>query len=286
MQFHRPPAIYPASVQLKATDLKRSLEFYQEIVGFKVFEESSSHANLGADGKTAILSLVQPEDVVPKQGRTTGLYHFALRLPERSHLGLFVKHLAEKGIEFGAADHLVSEAIYFEDPDKNGIEVYVDTDPESWEWTNGDVNMDTLPLDLDSLLEEAEQSSQSWAGLPGSTIVGHIHLHVSNLVQAETFYAHGLGFEVVLRFRGSASFLSTEKYHHHVGVNIWNGVDAPRPPKHSAGLDHFTLVFPSQERLEQAVFDLSCIGAYVENVDGKHFVEDPSGNGIVLTAVS
>ena len=87
MQFHRPPAIYPASVQLKATDLKRSLEFYQEIVGFKVFEESSSHANLGADGKTAILSLVQPEDVVPKQGRTTGLYHFAPRPPERSHLG-------------------------------------------------------------------------------------------------------------------------------------------------------------------------------------------------------
>ena len=144
-----------------------------------------------------------------------------------------MKHLAEKGIEFGAADHLVSEAIYFEDPDKNGIEVYVDTDPESWEWTNGDVNMDTLPLDLDSLLEEAEQSSQSWAGLPGSTIVGHIHLHVSNLVQAETFYAHGLGFEVVLRFRGSASFLSTEVPPPRRGQHLeWRR--CPRPPKHSA----------------------------------------------------
>ena len=129
----------------------------------------------------------------------------------------------------------------------------MDTDPESWEWTNGDVNMDTLPLDLDSLLEEAEQSSQSWAGLPGSTIVGHIHLHVSNLVQAETFYAHGLGFEVVLRFRGSASFLSTEKYHHHVGVNIWNGVDAPRPPKHNgAGL--FPPCFPQSREARTSCF--------------------------------
>ena len=142
----------------------------------------------------------------------------------------------------------------------------------------------TRSLDLDSLLEEAEQSSQSWAGLLQYYRGPYPPACVKPSASRDVL-CPWVGFRGSTALSGAPLFLSTEKYHHHVGsTSEWR--DAPRPPKHSAGLDYFTLVFPSQERLEQAVFDLSCIGAYVENVDGKHFVEDPSGNGIVLTAVS
>lgn len=281
MQFHRPPAIYVEEVQIKVTQLKRSVEFYQNILGFKVLEQSEHKAQLSSGKTRPILSLVHPENAAPKQEGTTGLYHFALRMPSRADLALFVKHLAGAGIKFGAGDHLVSEAIYFADPDGSGIEVYADTDPSTWEWDNGRVKMDTLPVDFDRLLAAANPG-RVWQGLPADAILGHIHLHVSHLQEAEEFYTQGLGFEVVLRYRG-ALFMSTERYHHHVAVNIWNGLGAPRPPQNSAGLDYFTVVFPSNARLDQAVQDLQTLGAVVKDVDGRLMVEDPSGNVIRLT---
>lgn len=283
MRYHDAPATYVKNVQLKTEDLERSIRFYKNSLGFQILEQDAHSAKFTADGKTELISLVQPANVIPKQNRTTGLYHFALLLPKRSDLALLVMHLQEQGIRFGASDHLVSEAVYFEDPDGNGIEIYADTDPSTWAWSTQGVSMDTKPLDFDDLLTSASEAMQRWNGMPPDTIIGHIHLHVSQLGESEVFYTQGLGFEVVSRFRGSALFLSTNKYHHHVALNTWHGVGAPRPPKNSAGLDFFTLVFPDEKSLQTVTANLEAIGIVVNNTDGKISVEDPAGDVIVLT---
>src|SRR4029079_19177870 len=136
-------------------------------------------AVLTADGKTALLTIEQPDNVVPSQGRTTGLYHFALLLPTRSDLAQIVQHFANLGVSLGSSDHLVSEALYLSDPDGNGIEIYRDRDPSEWNWGNSEVEMAVDPLNFADLLAGGKQ--QSWRGLPAGTVMGHIHLHVSEL---------------------------------------------------------------------------------------------------------
>src|SRR5690606_10786635 len=126
-----------------------------------------------------LLSLEQPDDVVGMKGRTTGLYHFALLLPTRKDLAAIVRHFAQLRVPLGSSDHLVSEALYLSDPDGNGIEIYRDRDPEEWRWMNGQVHMVTDPLDFRGLLNDTEEVE--WRGLPEDTIMGHIHLHVSDL---------------------------------------------------------------------------------------------------------
>ncbi len=137
--------------------LDTSIQFYQQIVGFDILEKTDSQAFLTADGKTSILSLEQPEGAKPKQPRTTGLYHFAILLPNRSDLANFVFHCREHNLMLGSSDHLVSEALYFNDPDGNGIEVYIDKDPNTWKWQNGQVAMAVDPLDFDNLLKEGQK---------------------------------------------------------------------------------------------------------------------------------
>lgn len=281
MHFHQAPHTYVEHVTLKVQDLQRALQFYQEVIGFRVLERTESTASLTANGKTALLSIEQPDDVVPMQGRTTGLYHFALLLPSRADLARVVRHLADRGIRLGASDHLVSEALYLSDPDGNGIEIYRDRDPSEWVWHNGEVDMAVDPLNFRDLLSGADQLPP-WDGLPADTLMGHIHLHVSELRAAEQFYVQGLGFEVVNRFGSQALFLSTGKYHHHIGLNTWNGVGAPRPPANSAGLKSFTLVYPHAAARDQAAEKLRAMGVSVSEEGSALTADDPSGNRILL----
>ena len=280
MRFHRGSHTFVEQVKLKVMDLERSLAFYQQVVGFRVLDRTERTASLTADGHTALLFIKQPEDVALLQGRTTGLYHFALLLPTRSDLAQMVRQLAASGIQIGSADHLVSEALYFSDPDGNGIEIYRDRDPSEWTWRNGIVQMTTDPLDFRDLL--SSEPPREWDGLPAGTLMGHIHLHVSELRKTEEFYVKGLGFNVISRFGSQALFISTANYHHHIGLNTWNGVGAPKPPANSVGLRSFTLVFPDDAARNQAVAALQEIGASVENERGIWMTEDPSGNRIQL----
>ncbi|TJY42841.1 VOC family protein [Cohnella pontilimi] len=280
MNFHREPNTYVGQVNLKVQNLERSLKFYQEVIGFKVLEQTEKSANLTADGKTVLLSIEQPDHVVPMQGRTTGLYHFAILLPTRSDLAQIVVHLANMGLRLGSSDHLVSEALYLSDPDGNGIEIYRDRDPSEWKWKNGDVQMAVDPLDFRDLLSGVNQ--QTWNGLPADTVMGHIHLHVSELTKTENFYIKGLGFEVVNRFGPQALFISTGKYHHHIGLNTWNGVGAPQPSENSVGLKSFTLIYPNGPARDRAVANLQSMGASVTEENGAFMTSDPSGNRILL----
>lgn len=280
MSFHKEPTMYVSSVHLNVADIKRSKKFYQEVLGFQVLEEADKLVRLTADGKHALLVMEQPDNVIPKRGRTTGLYHFAILLPTRADLAHFVRHIVPLGMELGASDHKVSEALYFSDPDGNGIEVYRDRDPSEWNWENEQVEMTVDPLDAEDLLSAAKGGA--WNGLPEETVMGHIHLHVAHLPEVERFYTEGLGFEVVTRYGNQALFLSDAKYHHHVALNTWNGVGAPQPEPSSVGLKAYTIMISDEEKRQNMINRLQAIGSSVQAFGNQYMTEDPSGNQIIL----
>lgn len=278
-KFFEKPTIYVGEVSINVTDLKKSLEFYRDFLGFKVLEQSEFEAKLTADGKKALLTLVQPENVQPKAPRTTGLYHFAILLPSRSDLAAFLRHIAENGgsnMRLGASDHFVSEALYFDDPDGNGIEIARDRDSSTWEWQGNTVSMGTVALDAQGLLADMKEP---WQGMPEDTVMGHIHLHVDNLETARDFYVNGIGYDIVTEYPG-ALFSSHNGYHHHIGLNVWNGEGAPQPFENSVGLNWYSLVFPNEETLEKTVEQVRKLNAPIREEAGDYFVKDPAGNTI------
>jgi catechol 2,3-dioxygenase len=280
-KFFQKPTIYVGEVNIKVSNLTNSLDFYQRVFGFEILEQSERKAVLSADGVRPILIVEQPEDVTPKMGRTTGLYHFAILLPRRADLANFLKHLIQtegSTIRLGASDHYVSEALYFDDPDGNGIEVASDKPSTDWNWNNGYVDMATISLDAEGLLAE---SDKEWDGIPKDTVMGHIHLHVANIEETENFYVNGLGFNIVTRLPG-ALFASTGGYHHHLGLNVWNGVGAPAPAATSVGLNWFSLVLPDEVTREKIVAKLTQMGVNADTVGNSVVVKDPAGNTIQL----
>lgn len=282
MDFHQKPIKFIGQVNLKVKDLERSLTFYKEIIGFKLLKQTGKTAELTADGNTVLLTIEQPDHAISKQEGTTGLFHFALLLPNRSDLGNVLKHFIQIKYPIqGASDHLVSEALYLADPDGNGIEIYADRHPSEWEWINNEVVMPSDPLDHENLLAQAADSS--WKELPSSTIMGHIHLHVSDLQKNRQFYIDGLGFEVVSRYGNHALFISDGKYHHHIAMNVWNGVNAPQAPSNSAGLESFTVKLSNKKQRDQIIQQLKAIGAPISEENEHLVTSDPSGNRIRLS---
>ncbi|MET3698930.1 catechol 2,3-dioxygenase [Bacillus oleivorans] len=285
MKFHQAPTIFVGQVHLKVQNLDRSVAFYQQIIGFKVLEKTEHKAVFTADGKTPLLIVEQPENVKPLNHRDTGLYHFALLLPSRPLLAKALIHLAQSQYPLqGASDHFVSEALYLADPDGNGIEIYADRPADTWEWNNGEVNMATVGLNVQDLL--AEDDGTPWQGLPEATVMGHIHLQVSELAKIEEYYVKGLGLDVVTRYGRQALFISDNGYHHHIGLNTWNSLGGKAPAENSVGLSWFTLVFPSEEIRNQKIDQLKAINAPVQEENGKFITNDPSGNTIWLVVNS
>lgn len=281
MNFHQKPITYTDEVGLKVLDLDGMKKFYRDIIGFEVISEEGNEVRLGTDGNS-LLRLTASEGLMPKRGRYAGLYHFAILLPNRKELGKILLHLHNRGIRVGSSDHLVSEALYLSDPEGNGIEIYRDRDPEEWSWSGGEVAMAVDPIDAEGILREAGLANESWSGMPAGTLMGHVHLHVSNLPEAQKFYTEGIGFEVVTQMGGQAVFLSDQKYHHHVALNIWNGMGIPALPENEAGLDFFTLVVADEVKRSEMADRLSALGAEVTEADGYWETKDPAGITIRL----
>lgn len=276
--YHDRPNIYPHDLVVKVVDLDRSLAFYQNIMGLKILETTATGHVLTADGSTPLVTIISGPEMKPKLPRRTGLYHFAVLLPDRVALGSFLKNLQERQYPItGGAWHGVSEAVYLQDPDDNGIEVYADTPEAGWDKDSDGISMVTERLDFEALIALAE--GREWKGMPEETILGHMHLHVADLEKAYAFY-HALGFEVTQRLRQQAYFVSTGGYHHHIGFNIWNGRNAESLPENSAGMAYFTLKFPSGETMKKGIDALKEKGYPVTEEAGGIFARDPSGNRI------
>jgi len=230
-----PNLIWPLrSVTLKALDLPAQIAFYRQF-GFQLDKESSTIATLTAGSFELALSALQ--NGRPRPAHTAGLFHFAILLPHRESLGSFLRYASHHSWDFvGAADHLVSEALYYSDPEGNGIEVYADLPSELWTWKNDKVVMDTLPLDLDAL---AEISSEDWLGFPLATRLGHMHLTVRDLDTSQSFY-ESLGLRLTANW-GRFRFLSWDNYHHHVAVNLLAGPNAAPTAPDISGLASFSI---------------------------------------------
>jgi catechol 2,3-dioxygenase len=256
------------TVHLTVSDLSRSLDYYRRAIGLDVLHEADGEAVLGSGGEP-LLQLAELPGARPADGYS-GLFHFALLVPERVDLARWLAHAARDGVSLtGASDHFVSEALYLRDPDQHGIEIYWDRPRELWE---GKVQrMGSWPLDLDDLLKLQTGENEQFAGLAQGTKMGHVHLRVSDVDETIGFYRDLLGFDLMAQLGPEAAFLSAGGYHHHLGGNTWESRGAGQAPEGTATLQHFTILLPDEAARDAAA----------ERV-GDTRVADPSGNTLVL----
>ena len=273
------------TVRLTVSDLARSVSFYEDALGLRATDGEDGTAALRA-GDDRVLIELHPDSAPPaRDPRSPGLYHLAVLMPDRPALAKALARLGSARWPLGgASDHLVSEALYLADPDGNGIEIYRDRPQDQWPRQDGTVAMATLPLDLKDLLDELDESDQIAPLAPTGTRMGHVHLQVSDLAEAEAFYAGILGFEVTVRTYPGALFVSAGGYHHHIGLNTWQSAGAEPGRPGSVGLRSFEVVLPDDGELDRVLRRIHAAGLETEPTAQGSLVRDPSGNGVLLSA--
>jgi catechol 2,3-dioxygenase len=271
--FRLPDDTHVGAVRLQVSDLRRSLAYYEKVLGFRVPARTGSTAALAAHGDDRVLVWLHEKKGVTSAPGAIGLYHFAILVPDRAELGRFSAHLARLDARVGMADHLVSEALYLWDPDGLGIEVYADRPKEEWQQDGRQLVMTTDTLNVRSLLAAA--GGREWAGMPAGSTIGHVHLHVGDLPTAEAFYHRALGFDKTVWDYPGALFMSAGGYHHHLGTNTW----APGPPVRpdQAQLLEWELVVPFSADAVTAAESLRTEGYSVEQQPSGWLAADPWG---------
>lgn len=255
------PGARIGAVTLRVSDLAESRRFYREAIGLRELEGPSGESQNGGSSSGSapngeaifgapgddrpLLRLIGAPAAPARPAGTTGLFHLAILVPSRVDLARSLARLVSGGRRLsGASDHIVSEALYLNDPEGNGIEIYRDRPREEWRTSDsGEVEMATLPLDLQSVIDELADGDPG-AEVGAGTTIGHVHLNVADLAAAEDFYSGRLGFDVMVRGYPGALFVAAGGYHHHIGLNTWNGQGASAPPAGSLGLDHFEVLVP------------------------------------------
>jgi catechol 2,3-dioxygenase len=282
------PSLRVTAVRLAVSDLPRSVDFYERVLGLPVLERQDDSARLGTDPERPALVLDDIEHPTRLAPRSTGLFHVAWLHPSRAALANSVRRVVAQRWRFdGASDHGVSEALYLTDPDGLGIELYADRPREQWERAPGGrgLNLVTLPLDLEDLL--AQDPGGPVPALPVDTSVGHVHLKVSEVPRATAFYRDALGFEEQASMPG-ASFLSAGGYHHHVGLNSWQSEGATPPPDTAPGLREVEFELGDPDALEELERQLGdgAGGASASREQGAVSVRDPEGQLLTFTSRS
>lgn len=300
------PDLTLGPVHITVADLDRSIDFYERAIGLRLRNRAPDQAMLGA-GESDLLGLHAVPGARPSHGYS-GLFHFALLVPERADLARWLAHAVSDGVHLtGMADHFVSEAIYLDDPDGHGIEIYWDRPREVWAGRVAE-RMTTLPLDVEDLLNELDgDDSQLGDGAflaPTGTLMGHVHLRVSDIAASTAFYRDVLGFDLMASFGSQAAFLSAGGYHHHIGANTWGSAGAGQSPDGVATLRHMTLQLPTSAEVERVAERAAAAGYVGEAVDvgatggeadhreaiagnaisGGLLLRDPSGNGLHFVA--
>jgi catechol 2,3-dioxygenase len=240
-------------VELRVRDIDRALACYRDIAGFGLERREGDRAALRAGGGAAFLVLNAEGVTEPADPHATGLFHTAFRYPDRGSLGDALARVLDAGLQLGAGDHLVSESLYVDDPDGNGVELYWDRPAAEWPAPNADmkVPMATLPVDLDGLYRGGHGSDALGDQAPEGTDVGHVHLQVSDVEQTVRFYTDVLRLDLTARLGRSAAFLSSNGYHHNVGANAWRSRGSKPAQKQRAGLER--IVFEATDEELQAL---------------------------------
>jgi catechol 2,3-dioxygenase len=266
--YRLPDTTHVGSVHLQVSDLQQSLSYYEQVLGLSSRNVTGESATLSPDSDEEPLVVLHTRPGVTHARRGAfGLFHFAILLPDRAALGKFAAHVSSLDIKVGMADHLVSESLYLWDPDALGIEVYADRPRSSWRHNDLELAMTTDPLDIDSVF--AAGGGEQWTGAPRGTTMGHVHLHVGSLTEAEAFYHRALGLDKTVWSYPGALFLSAGGYHHHLGTNVWSS--GPAPSADQAQLLEWELIVPSPK-------DVAAIG---RSLDGAGYRAESRGDTLI-----
>jgi catechol 2,3-dioxygenase len=260
-------------VTIRVRGLDTVADFYRDVIGLAVMERTATRATLGAGGVKLLILEAHP-GAANESRNAAGLYHTAFLMPTRKDLARWLVHAAINRVPLsGFADHRVSESVYLDDPEGNGIEVYADRDPSRWQWSAGTVTMGTDQLDIDDLVSLTDTRVSDYAGAPEGLRIGHVHLRVGDLARAESFYGETLGFDPTRR-RAGAAFLSSGRYHHHLGLNVWQSAGAGRRDDAATGLAWFSLEVDKpdlfagvEERLRKAGTEIAAQADGIEAAD-------------------
>lgn len=277
------PETSVGTVRLTVTDLDRSRAFYERAIGLRPSELDDGTLAFGVAGERPLIEL-RGDSAAPRLNRRApGLYHLAILVPTRLDLAFALARLAEARYPLdGASDHLVSEALYLSDPDGNGIEIYRDRPRADWPRAGDQLQMSTLPLDIDDLIGELRVATELQASVPSATTIGHVHLQVSDLRGAEAFYHGVLGFDVVVRGYPGALFVSAGGYHHHIGLNTWHSAGAAPAVEGSVGMRSFDIELPDERSLGAVLARIEAASIPSTREHDGVFVRDPFGTGVVL----
>lgn len=289
-------SIHPATqiglVSLTVANLENQLIFYRQALGFQLHWQEGNRAGLGAGGADLLQLVEQPD--VKRYGRVTGLYHFAILFPNRRELARAVARLFVLKVRNFPTDHIMTKTTYLNDPEGNGIELYTESPEDgSFVFENGDfvtrradgsLSDGRDPLDVEALFGNLQPDDRLDMPLPTDTRLGHIHLHVRDVNEAVDFYHGVLGFDVMGNSPSfQAAFVSAGGYHHHIGLNVWQGVGAPPPPANAVGLRYFTVSLPDQKALDEVTARIAAAGIPANQTEHGLLVQDPSQNGVMLT---
>lgn len=271
-----PATLSLGAVRLRVRDAARTAAFYRDVVGLSEVNEDDGVVRLGVGGRV-LVELVPTPNAPARPRGSTGLFHLAILVPDRPALAVVLRRLIARGVRLGASDHIVSEALYIDDPEGNGIEIYRDRPRGEWRWQAGTVEMATAQLDLRSVLADLPEGASLDDPLPAGTVMGHVHLKVGDLVAARRFYADRLGFAVTTDRYPGALFVSAGGYHHHLGLNIWESRGRGPAPEGSLGLAHYTVLLPDAAAVGALRTKLEGAGEAVRAIEGGFAVADPWG---------
>ena len=217
---------YVERVGLKSRDAETLAHYYEDIVGLREMTRRGASIILGTGGRE-LLEIEQSSALKADDPRSAGLFHTAFLLPKRVDLARWIRRAIDKQLPIaGASDHAVSEAVYLNDPDGNGIEIYTDRSPDQWKWQGSEVHMVTDGMDVNGILAELKNDPAEWTKAPDGTVVGHVHLRVGQIQPADDWWHSELGFNTVAKYGSKAVFLSSGGYHHHIANNIWQSAGA------------------------------------------------------------
>ena len=269
------------AVTLRVENLDNMIAYYRDAIGLDLISQVDGSAILGRGAEASLILEHTPEMKYAAENQA-GLFHTAFLFDTKARLAWVVASVASKypGSFTGSADHLVSEAFYFDDPEHNGVELYWDRNRAEWNWNHGQVEMGTFGLDPNAYLRENLPQTVE----DTSSNVGHVHLSVGNIAQAEDFYVNSLGFDVTMNWGGSALFVSAGGYHHHMAMNIWKSRGAGfRQP--TLGLRDVAIRMPDLDSLGAVEERLKSLNVQVRS-DGEVIrLEDPWGNQVSLSVV-